>query len=201
VNVAAPADDRRLLVEAAIEIASVRGFADTTAAMITERAGLEPATFGRIYDAPEGCFFDAWDALRDCYLSAVEREAEDTDWLEQLRHLAHVSTVFVAREPGRARLLASEILELGRPGRERLDALLDRLTVIVDRGRELAEDPSKVPPITAQGIVGGAHHRLVRVLRATERVAPENLANELTSFAVAPYLGVEAASKELARPT
>jgi AcrR family transcriptional regulator len=192
--------DRGRLIDAAISIAAVRGFADTTPQMIAERAGLDPRAFERNFDTPDACFLAAWDSLRDAYLARADGAYRAAgDWRRGVRALAQETTGCAAARPGETRLLAAEVLELGPPGRERLDGLLDRLASLIDAGRELARDPRAVPHSTAQGIVGGAHHRLVRQLRTPDPEPPDQLAAELASFAVIPYLGVEAGLEELAR--
>jgi AcrR family transcriptional regulator len=192
--------ERQMLIEAAISIAAVRGFADTTPQMIAERAGLDPEAFQRHFDGLEPCFLAAWDSLRDNYLSRIDAViGREEGWRDEIRALARETTGCSADSPGEARLLALEVMELGPRGRERLDGLLDRLAALVDGGREGAASPERIPATTAEGVVGGVHHRLMRELRSPEPTPPGRLAAEFAAFAVTPYLGVQAGLEELDR--
>lgn len=194
-----PAGERARLVEAAIAIARVRGFADTTVEMVVERADLDRPAFEKHFASLEDCFLVGWDLMRAIYMGRARAAYEaESAWLDQIRALVGETIGCLQECPDEARLLAVEVLELGKVGRERLERLVDELARLVDAGRQELADPGAVPPSTALAIVGGAYHRLTRVLRAGGPSEADSLRAELVCFAVMPYLGIEAGLAELA---
>jgi len=192
--------ERARLVEATIAIAGIRGFADTTIEMVVERSGADPAVFDRHFDQLTECFLEAWSQLKDGYMDRVMSAYErGENWRERIRAGIRETVSCVAERPGEARLLGIEVLELGEDGRRRLDGLIDELAGLVDAGRLERPEAATLPRSTADGIVGGAYHRLMGVLRRRNPVDLEAISAELVCFTVTPYLGVEAGLAELVR--
>jgi hypothetical protein len=83
--------------------------------------------------------------------------------------------------------------------------LLSQAIVVIDEGRDQTKAGKELPPLTAEGIVGGVlsvlHTRLLTDTGHEEgRESLLSLASPLMSMVVLPYLGPVAARKELARP-
>src|SRR5262249_56804961 len=104
-----------------------------------------------------------------------------------------------ARGRGEGRRLGSEVRGLGDAGRGGLGGLTEEWAGMVAAGRWGRPGAATLPRWTADGIVGGAYHRLMGVLRTRDPVDPEAISAELVCFAVTPYLGVEAGLAELVR--
>jgi hypothetical protein len=109
-------------------------------------------------------------------------------------------------EPGLARVCVVESLRGAGEVSERRRRVLDALTIVIDEGRSESKRGSTLPPLTAQGIVGGAlsviHAHLLAYpqTQGGDRQALLELVNPLMGMIVYPYLGVVAASRELDRP-
>jgi AcrR family transcriptional regulator len=192
--------ERERLVSATIAIASVRGFADTTVEMLLERAGLDRRSFEGEFERLEDCFLAAWDEIHDEYMTRARAAYEaEHGWRHRIRALADETVRCIEARPDESRLLAVEVLELGEDGRARLEAMIGELAEMVDAGRLEAANAAQIPPSTAEGIVGGSYHRLLRAMRTEREPNPEPLVSELVSFAVIPYLGIDVAQEELAR--
>jgi hypothetical protein len=78
--------------------------------------------------------------------------------------------------------------------------VLAQLAAVVDEGRTGSTSAAMLPPLTAEGLVGGALSLIhARILRS-ERESLLELTNQLMSMIVLPYLGRAAARRELDRP-
>ena len=60
----AASPERERIVEALIEIAAERGYAETTIELIVERAGLDRPAFDRHFRGKYDCFISAWALAR-----------------------------------------------------------------------------------------------------------------------------------------
>jgi DNA-binding MarR family transcriptional regulator len=121
-------------------------------------------------------------------------------------------------EPDLARLCIVESPRAGPAVLERRRHVLDALAAAVDEGRSEARAGTELPPLTAQGVIGGVlsviHTRLLdhrpsagsgaRVGSPSGGGDPQplmELVGPLMAMIAHPYLGPTAARKELERPT
>lgn len=77
------------------------------------------------------------------------------------------------------------------------DHLFGEYIAMVDAGREAAADPDSIPPFTAEGVVGAITEVIVRRLGVENDLELADLVPEMMYLAVRPYLGEEAARREL----
>jgi AcrR family transcriptional regulator len=206
---------RRRLLSALIEVLGEHGYEGATVGRICKQAGVSRRTFYDLYDDREGCFLDAFEvAIERLAGLVVPAYSHEARWRERVRGALLVLIECFDAEPGLARLCLVETLKGGPPVLACRRAVTDALTAAVDEGRGEAKaaDP---PPLTAEGLVGGAvsviHARLVqRDVQPREGGSPSvtagpgshmvELLNPLMSMIVLPYLGAAAARKELERP-
>ena len=59
----AASPERERIVEALIDIAAERGYAETTVEMILDRAGLDRPAFDRHFRSKYDCFLSAWQEI------------------------------------------------------------------------------------------------------------------------------------------
>jgi hypothetical protein len=78
--------------------------------------------------------------------------------------------------------------------------VLSQAITFVDEGRKQARTGSQPPPLTAEGLVGGALSILHARLVEDRQIPLIQMTNPLVSMIVLPYLGAAAARRELARP-
>jgi DNA-binding MarR family transcriptional regulator len=103
-------------------------------------------------------------------------------------------------EPALRRLVFVEALGAGPRVLARRAEVSEQLAGVIDEGRAGMKAAGELPPLTAQGIVGGAFG-LIHAPLAQER--PESLMellNPLMAMIVLPYRGRAAATRELKRP-
>jgi AcrR family transcriptional regulator/DNA-binding MarR family transcriptional regulator len=192
---------RARMLAAMVDVAAERGVADTAIAHVVARSGVSRRTFYDIFTDREDCFLAAFD-------DAVERAAETIGpvcmaahgWRDRMREGLTALLGFCERNPKLAHLLFVSSLNAGPVALARRTAVLERLQLLVDEGRQESRRKAGAPAsLTAEGIVGavaGVMHARLATHRSPRLL---ELANPLMSMIVLPYLGRAAADRELTR--
>jgi AcrR family transcriptional regulator len=183
------------------DVVTDRGAANVSVAHVVERSGVSRRTFYETFADREDCFLAAFDdALGFTSQRVTPAYAREKKWRERIRAGLVALLSFFDEEPVVARLLVVESLSAGKKTLQRRSGILAQLAIAVDEGREQSASAASLPPLTAEGLVGGAlsliHGRIVR----GEGEPLLELTNQLMSMIVLPYLGSTAARKELDRP-
>jgi AcrR family transcriptional regulator len=196
---------RRRLLLAIGEVVAEGGLEAATVGRVCEQAGVSRRTFYELFPDREACLLAAFD-------QAIERIAHklapiytsDLRWYERVRGALSHLLQHLDAEPDVACLC---VVEAPRAGAELLEHRRRALAVLaraVDEGRGEARAGSGPPPLTAQGVVGGALSVIhARLLESASQLAWRPLAEltaPLMAMIVHPYLGPTAARKELERP-
>jgi AcrR family transcriptional regulator len=182
-----------------VEVSAERGFVDASVARVVARAGVSRRTFYELFEDREECFLAAFDdgvARASRYvLDAYDPNAR---WAERLRTALTSLLSFLTYERGVGQLLVVGSLGAGAPALERRRRVLAQIITVVDEGRLETRMGSQPPPLTAEGIVGGALSILhARLVEGDPQLSA--LVNPLMSMIVLPYLGSAAARRELGR--
>jgi AcrR family transcriptional regulator len=209
---------RRRLLHAIGEVVGEHGFEAATVGRICEQAGVSRRTFYELFGDREACVLAACEAhverLRERVLPVYERPGR---WVERLRSALVLLLEGLDAEPDLARVCVVESLRVGPALLDYRRGVLEGLARIVDEGRAQAKVGGEPPPLTAQGVVGGAlsviHAHLsvsqppVAGSPGTERPKHDRVSSPLVELCgplmamiVHPYLGPTAARKELERP-
>jgi AcrR family transcriptional regulator/DNA-binding MarR family transcriptional regulator len=193
---------RTRILLAMAEVASELGIANISVAHVVERAGVSRRTFYELFEDCEDCFLAAFREAIDrasCYVSAEYDPTEK--WTERVRSALEALLRFLDSEPALGRVAVIESLGAGTKALDVRRDIVARMVMAVDAGRLESEFDSSITALTAEGIVGGVlsviHGRLVE----GEGRGLSKLVNPLMSMIVLPYLGSQAASKELRYPT
>ncbi len=191
--------ERKLILDALVEIGAERGYAETTITTIVERADLDRPTFDRHFRSKYDCFLSAWREINEsCMHGMLEAYNSREDWPDRLRAVACGIVEGLLDDPDRA-AFAIEVLATGDAARARRDMTMRVIASLIDAGRNEMEDPESVPHTTAEALAGAAYGQIYsRVVRGCTEELPE-LVPQLMSAAVMPYLGIDAALAELAR--
>ena len=168
---------------------------------VAERAGVSSKTFYDLFSDREDCFLAAFDHGVEELLARARPVYEgERDWTARVRGGLGVLLEVLESEPALRRLVFVEALGAGPRVLERRAEVLEQLAGVVDEGRAGMEAAGKLPPLTAEGVVGGAfgviHARLFQ--RPPESLI--ELLNPLMAMIVRPYRGGAAAAQELKRP-
>jgi AcrR family transcriptional regulator len=205
---------RLRLIAAMVDVAAERGVANVTVAHVVDRAGVSRRTFYEIFEDCEGCLFAALeDALRGVSEHVLAAYRSGGRWADRIRASLIALLEFLEADPVTGHLLIVGSLGAGTRALERRGSVLSHVIAAVDEGRRESKVGAQVPPLTAEGVVGGVlsilHARLpVSVLSPTVRGSRGDdegdsllgLAGPLMGMIVLPYLGASAARRELERP-
>jgi AcrR family transcriptional regulator len=187
------------VIVAVIDVVAEVGFAQSTVARIIERANVSRKTF-----------YDLFADREDAFLAAIEQETaqalrlaraaydEQKSWRAGVRVGLERLLWLMDDQPAIARLCVVDALTGGpRLLRFRAD-LLERLTHVIDRGRQSARayDP---PAITAELVTGGILSLLhTRICHEPDQPLSD-LVGPLMNMIVLPYLGPGVARRELTK--
>jgi AcrR family transcriptional regulator len=192
---------RGRLLSAAFALVGEAGCEAVNARRVSERAGVSNRTFYEFFSDREDCLLAAFNYAVD----GLEREARagwesELGWTARVRAALAALLIALDREPAVRRLVFVEALAAGPRVLASRARVLERLAGVVDEGRANGNAPSKLPPLVAEGVVGGAfgviHARLLE-LHPRPLVG---LLGSLMAMIVLPYRGSAAAAKELERP-
>jgi AcrR family transcriptional regulator len=211
---------RTRLLAALFEVSAERGAGNVAVAHIVERAGVSRRTFYELFADREQCFLAGFD---DAVARASRYVLADYDpgarWVERLRAALTGLLSFLDVERGAGQLLIVGSLGAGPRVLERRRQVLAQIIAVVDEGRGETKNGPELPPLTAEGVVGGVLSVLHSWLLACPCVgarpsaamgAPsggepgddslQELTGPLMSMIVLPYLGSSAARRQFARP-
>jgi AcrR family transcriptional regulator len=136
-------NQRERLVAAVAEACAEQGYADTTVADLTRRAGVSTATFYELFAGKQECALEAHRELLARLLEEVDVAcAAEVEWVAQVRAAIHTALALFADDPPTARLLTVEVMALGPAGAARNDAAIQSFASRLRAGRESSSDPS-----------------------------------------------------------
>ena len=192
---------RERLLAAMLRATAELTYREVSVQDVLERAGVSRPTFYEHFENKEECFLAAFDTaaarLRKRLDTAAGSE-EAGSWRVRLRLGLEELLRFVIEEPDAAMSLVVDARAACPAALERRDEFLDRYAACIDTA--VREESGGPPPsaIAAAGIVGGIEALLYSRLNRGETDEVMSLLPSLMYFAVLPYEGHEAASKELA---
>lgn len=192
---------RARMIAAMIDVVSERTRANATVAHVVARSGVSRRTFYEVFEDFEDCFLAALDQsvarASEYVLDAYDPSAR---WRVRIRTALVGLLEFLEDEPAMGRLCIVETLGAGRRVHERRMRAIDTITVAVDEGRKEAKAGRGLPPLTAEGVVGGVLSVLHARLVSGDGAPLRDLTGPLMGMVVLPYLGPGAAQKENAAP-
>jgi AcrR family transcriptional regulator len=192
---------RARILAAMVDVASDLGAGNATVARVVARSGVSRRTFYELFSDREDCFLAAFEegvARASRYvLDGYDPKAR---WAEWIRTALTGLLTFLTYERGVGQLLVVETLGAGPKALERRQRVLAQIITAVDTGRTDVKGGEGPPPLTAEGVVGGAFS-LIHSRMTDGRDAPlVDLVGPLMAMIALPYLGPAAARRELQRP-
>ncbi len=211
---------RRRLLLALGELVAVNGLEAANVGRVCEQAGVSRRTFYELFEDREACLLAAFDAAVEVIAHSVRdayKDEETAKWCDRVRAALRVLLEQLDAHPDLACLCVIEAPRAGPRVLEHRKRVLDALADALEEGRTETRAGSEPPPLTAQGIVGGAlsviHASLLAGwssatgdTRIDKRASVGGagslveLTGPLMGMIVHPYLGAAAARNELQRP-
>jgi AcrR family transcriptional regulator len=195
------AGGRDRMLEAMLELVSNQGFEKTETDEVLQLAGTSRADFERSFSSKEDCALAVFDRFLADYVSTVRAAySSEGDWPDSLRAAAYAAADWIAGHPREVRFGTVEMLWASEIAQARREEGFQTFVEMVDAGRQRAADPNTVPEFTAEGVIGSIAEIMTKELQGGGELEPHKLAPELMYLAVRPYLGEEAAARELTMP-
>jgi AcrR family transcriptional regulator len=192
---------RSRLLAGAVEAIEELGYARTTVAQITSRAGVSRGAFYGLFDDCEACLKALLDDVVETVAQEIAAESlHGAGWRERVRGGLGAILSFLDREPALARFCVVHALHGGPEVLERRERALARLAWLLDEGRRESTRGEECSPLVAEGLVAAAAGILYTRLLRGERRPLRELQGELMGMIVLPYLGPAAARRERTRP-
>jgi AcrR family transcriptional regulator len=191
---------RERIMEAMLDLVSSGGYDATSVEEVLDRAGATTADFESEFSSKEDCALAIFDRfMNECIGKVRDAYDRESEWPDSLRAAAYELATWLEEHPRETRFGGLEILWVSELSLARREVALREFARMADGGRARAENPDLVPASAAEGVVGAVAEMLAR--RAQQKgVAARELVPQLMYVAVLPYLGEEAAAKELAIP-
>lgn len=192
---------RARMLAAMAEVCAELGAANVTVSDVVARSGVSRRTFYEQFSDREACFLESLEeALSSAARSVLPAYDAPARWREKIRAGVVALLSFMEDEPYVARLLFVETLAAGPRAMARRHEALSHVLAAVDQGRGRGPVSAELPALTAEATVGGVVHILHDWLIDPQPRPLLEMAGELTSMLVLPYLGPAAARKELRKP-
>lgn len=193
---------RARLLDATVAVLVEDGFEGFTARTVSARAGMSSKTFYDLFSGREDCALAAFDrGAMDLAAVVVPAFESRQEWVERVRAGLTALLGELDRDRTMARFVFVVALGAGAGVIERRAAVLEVLARVIDEGRRgESRAAGELPALTAEGVVGSVVGVIyARLLRGDPPPLSE-LVGPLMASIVLPYLGPEAAARELARP-
>jgi AcrR family transcriptional regulator len=197
-------EPRDLILAAAVELCSERGYAEISEKEIAARSGVPLQRLRELFpEGKEECLAAAEDAALVEVVSAVARaySADRSEWDNVIYGVREILELMAAK-PGLAylgyvfsrQMAPGRVREINESGHQMLEAMLER-------GRDYSPAADQ-PPCTALGVLGGAQAVVRRELIAGRTSQLPKILPDCVYIATVPFLGQEQAlrlTREAAR--
>jgi AcrR family transcriptional regulator len=191
-------NQRERILTAVIDAVSFKGYAAMSVDDVITAAGVSRRTFYDTFEDKEDAFLAAFDRVGAELLRRIG-DAYDASksFPEGVTACLRTFLEFVAAEPRYAELCIVEVLAAGPTAIERRNEVMRTLAELVVSGARRAR-PGPLPPrITAETVIGGIYEVVYsRVLEGEASELP-SLLPDLAYSVMLPYLGHEAAAREV----
>jgi AcrR family transcriptional regulator len=192
---------RARMIAAMAEVYAELGAPDVTVAHVVARSGVSRRTFYEVFEDLEDCFLAAFDdGVERASRYVLDTVDPNMKWVDRVRASLTALLSFLDDEPLMGRLLIVDSLSAGPTALERRSRILTRILTVIDQGRGEARAGQGAPPLTAEGMVGGALSILHARLLQDNKSGLVELTGPLMGMIVLPYLGAAASRRELERP-
>lgn len=196
------ADLRRRRVEQAfVTVVCERGLAHTTVASVCARAGVDEDGFRAFFDDVEDAYSQLFElGTKEVLIGALRAFLAEETYADRLRSVAHAMYRYMAEDLRRARFLYVEVFAAGERAQLIRDQGMEGMYELIDTGRQELEDPDSISRATAEAIGGSILQRIRAGLAQSDLEGLRLSIPRLMYSVVRPYVGEEAARRELDLP-
>jgi AcrR family transcriptional regulator len=192
---------RHAYTEAIVDLTFERGYEQIGVADIAARAGGDEADFAIHFASKQECAVAALEEMIASNQGVVRAAFESEErWPDSLRAAAYAQARWIVENPRKTRFGMLETLWASELTGALRDQLFGEYVAMVDAGRAIAPDPDSVPELTAESVIGSVAQATTRFSERIGERDPIAAVPEMMYLAVRPYLGEEAARRELTIP-
>lgn len=179
---------RRRIMDALAELSSEQGYEETKISDIVRRAAVARKTLYDNFSGKEEVFLAAFDAALEESVRRVEDacSAAEGGWEEKVEAGLAAFLGYVAEDPALARMCLIEALSATPETAKRHG---DAHQHFVEMAEQAMPSSNRLPPTTAEAVVGGVERIVYRTISENEAERVEDLLPELAEFVLAPYRG------------
>jgi AcrR family transcriptional regulator len=193
---------RERLLEAVAQTVVAKGYAATTVGDLTREAGVSRTTFYELFEDKETCFLAAYDDVVEALVRRVAAAYESAQgWPDRAAAGLAALLETLAEQPGLARLALVDIGSAGLAAQRRYRAAVQRLTPLFDEGRDFAPGGRNLPANTSRMAIGGVTGLISDELLAGRAEELPGLLSDVLFATLVPYIGPDAAAREVDRLT
>lgn len=187
------------LAAAVMAVVGERGYEAASIEEICAAAGVQRAEFDRLFPDKAAAMLRTFEAYIEDFETLVAAAYNSASaWPASLREAAYALARWLEENPLAPRFGMVEVSDAEEMARVRREGVLRWCARLIDGGREVAVDPAAVSEGTSLIAVGSVAQIVTREATHPDGVLP--LIPELMYTAVRPYLGEEAAKRELSIP-
>lgn len=190
----------RRIREASLELAWTQGYGAASVEEIAALAGVQREEFDRLFASKEDCALAVFESFIGDFNRFVDGayEAEEA-WPDSLRAAAYAVADWMREHPREVRFGAVDMLWAGELAQAQREKAFQRFVHMIDAGRAFSPDPALVPEAAAERAIGSMAAMITKRVQKGE-ADPYSYIPQLLYLAVLPYLGEEAAKRELSAP-
>ncbi len=168
---------------------------------LRERAGVDRAFFEREYGDLEACFLRGFEVELKRFHDRLDpiRNGE-RPWRERVWLTGYELLRLFKEDEKATHFLVVEVRTAGEQALLLFGAEINAMVDLIDEGREVATQPEELTRATAEAITGGFFNQLYALFSQGALPPEEEIIPQLMYTAVLPYLGEEAAVRELSAP-
>ncbi len=174
-----------------------KGYREVTVAGIVKRAGVARNTFYENFASKEECFLAASDYAGQQAMQRVVEAVRQSppDWPTQVRDGIGAFLSYAASESALARVFIVESLSAGPRASENYERTVRVVVSLFRHGRPVSPHGDELPETLEETIVGGIFWIVYQRIVSGNAEDLGDLLPELVAFALAPYVGVDAAKR------
>ena len=193
---------RARIIAAMSELVRERGASAVTIAHVVERSGVSRRTFYELFEDREDCFLAAFErVLAAAAQTMLPARQTGTTWRAGIRAALHALLSFLETEPIQGYLCIVGSLSAGPRALARRTAITQTLVQAIHEGHRESTSRRRPDKLTAEGLLGAVLTILAGRLQTEDQPPLQPLLNPLMAMIVLPYLGTDAAERELKRVT
>jgi AcrR family transcriptional regulator len=195
-------NQRERMLDAVADVVSFKGYVAMSVEDIVSAAGVSRRTFYDQFESKETAFLEAFDQVGGELLARVGAAYEQSaGFPEGVIACLREFLEFNATEPRYADMCIVEVLAAGTEAIQRRNRVMKALAQLVQRGAETMRNGLRPPELTAETVIGGIYEVVYsRVLAGLASELPQ-LLPDLAYSMMLPYLGNQAAAREVHRLT